>query len=147
MAGGGGGCFGGDRQKAVKARTVADEDRAFPGLPGMPVRGFEKSPTSSVFGSKLKFRIFVFCLFVRSAESFERPPEVEHYHDRRPFPDLTTTSEIPISRSVVYPKCSDDSDCTGEQICYFPITGKQLLSGFPQPEKPLVNFLQGSPTS
>ena len=136
------------RRKAVKARTVDDddeeeEDRPFPGLPGMPttVRGIEKSRTISDFASKLKFGIFVFCLIAGSAESFERPPpEFQPHYNRRPFPDSTTTSEVPISRSLVYPKCSDDSDCTGEQICYFPITGKQLLSGFQLPEKPLVKI-------
>ena len=42
------------------------------------------------------------------------------------------------TRVNLVPKCTDDSQCTGEQICHFPVTGKQLLAGFHLTDRPLV---------
>ncbi len=45
------------------------------------------------------------------------------------------------TRVNLVPKCTDDSQCTGEQICHFPVTGKQLLSGFHLTDRPLVKLI------
>lgn len=50
------------------------------------------------------------------------------------------------TRVNLVPKCTDDSQCTGEQICHFPVTGKQLLSGFHLTDRPLVMIILVSGT-
>ena len=44
---------------------------------------------------------------------------------------------------IVYPKCTDDSHCTGEQVCHYPLTGKQLISGYHLNDRTLVSIPLG----
>ena len=51
-------------------------------------------------------------------------------------------TESHFTKVIVYPKCTDDSHCTGEQVCHYPLTGKQLLSGYHLNDRTLVRIPQ-----
>ena len=87
---------------------------------------------------------FLLILTFAAANGFEQQQQeqqVRHQHQRRvqfssdPTSLASFASSTSTYKTFLYPKCSDDSDCTGEQICYFLISGNLLQP----PEKPLVS--------
>jgi hypothetical protein len=81
---------------------------------------------------RFKFQKFwsfgVFLLLCHAAQSSEQQQRLRLWNQYSALTTATTTAtatatSAQVSKTVLYPKCTDDSDCTGEQICHFSQTG------------------------
>ncbi len=104
-----------DWQKEAKAAD-GDDRAAFPRPRGMPLGGIRIASKKNSFESKIefgrKFRVLLLFVYFRSASGLEP----QYHNTRRGFPDWATTTITSFPKPPIYPKCADDSDCTGEQV-------------------------------